>query len=37
MIVIYWFDDDYMFRPCLAIFSSFTIYNNKEKTHTLDR
>jgi len=20
--VIYWFDDDYMFRPCLAIFRS---------------
>ena len=22
MIVIYWFDDDYMFRPCFAIFRS---------------
>jgi len=22
MVVIYWFDDDYMFRPCLAIFGS---------------
>jgi len=22
MIVIYWFDDDYMFQPCLAIFRS---------------
>ena len=39
MIVIYWFDDDYMFRPCchLRVISSFTINNNKEKTYTLDK
>jgi len=23
MTVIYWFEDDYMFRPCLAIFRSY--------------
>jgi len=37
MIVIYWFDDDYVSAVFghRQVISSFTINNNKEKTYTL--